>query len=249
MLKILIYFILFILAYCNHGFIIVYDTENSRSFQYRDCVYFMKEPEIPYCERPYLKPTEQKKMNTCAHSGEKWLFSDLIKSNITPNEVLKWSSAIEMADNYANVYYNNDTYTRTSFLCNCTEQGTFGKYCEYKLTDANESFENIIEMQFKMRETYTANLFGLSIFPTYKTLALNCEVGLLDLDWRYICDGYQQCMYGVDEENCDLLEFNECEDNEYRCTNGMCIDEEFWLDSKRSQLERFIEIFVYLSIR
>jgi len=97
MLKILIYFILFILAYCNHGFIIVYDTENSRSFQYRDCVYFMKEPEIPYCERPYLKPTEQKKMNTCAHSGEKWLFSDLIKSNITPNEVLKWSSAIEMA--------------------------------------------------------------------------------------------------------------------------------------------------------
>jgi hypothetical protein len=39
-------------------------------------------------------------------------------------------------------------------------------------------------------------------------------------------------MDGTDEENCDLLEFNECEDNEYRCINGMCIDEEYWLDGK-----------------
>ncbi|CAF1551514.1 unnamed protein product [Adineta ricciae] len=29
---------------------------------------------------------------------------------------------------------------------------------------------------------------------------------------------------------CDLLEFNECEEDEYRCDNGMCIPEDFWLD-------------------
>jgi hypothetical protein len=36
----------------------------------------------------------------------------------------------------------------------------------------------------------------------------------------------------MDEENWDKLEFNECEDDEFRCTNGMCISEEFWLDGE-----------------
>ena len=43
---------------------------------------------------------------------------------------------------------------------------------------------------------------------------------MLCLDWRDICDGQQDCLDGYDEENCDKLEFNECEDGEYRCTNG-----------------------------
>ncbi len=37
---------------------------------------------------------------------------------------------------------------------------------------------------------------------------------------------------GWDEENCDKLEFNECDDNEYRCLNDMCIPESFFLDSE-----------------
>ena len=37
-------------------------------------------------------------------------------------------------------------------------------------------------------------------------------------------------MNGVDEDHCELLEFNECEDDEYRCANGMCIPEQYWLD-------------------
>ncbi len=42
--------------------------------------------------------------------------------------------------------------------------------------------------------------------------------------------GKQQCMDGLDEDYCDKLEFNECEYDEYRCLNGMCIPEEYWLD-------------------
>ena len=42
--------------------------------------------------------------------------------------------------------------------------------------------------------------------------------------------GKQQCMDGVDEDFCELLELNECEEDEYRCLNGMCIPEEYWLD-------------------
>jgi hypothetical protein len=37
-------------------------------------------------------------------------------------------------------------------------------------------------------------------------------------------------MEGLDEDHCEMLEFNECEDDEYRCANGMCIPEEYWLD-------------------
>jgi hypothetical protein len=37
-------------------------------------------------------------------------------------------------------------------------------------------------------------------------------------------------MDGLDEDYCDKLEFNECEYDEYRCLNGMCIPEEYWLD-------------------
>ena len=37
-------------------------------------------------------------------------------------------------------------------------------------------------------------------------------------------------MYGIDEDHCDELEYNECDNNEYRCYDGSCIAEEYWLD-------------------
>jgi hypothetical protein len=59
-----------------------------------------------------------------------------------------------------------------------------------------------------------------------------CDSDLLCLDWRDICDGFQQCMFDYDEENYDKLEFNECDNNEYQCTNGMCIPDEYLLDGE-----------------
>ncbi len=44
--------------------------------------------------------------------------------------------------------------------------------------------------------------------------------------------GTQNCMDGTDEENCDEVEMNECEQNEFRCLNGLCIPEEYWVDGK-----------------
>ncbi len=44
--------------------------------------------------------------------------------------------------------------------------------------------------------------------------------------------GAQNCMDGIDEENCDEMEMNECAKNEFRCQNGLCIPEEYWLDGK-----------------
>jgi hypothetical protein len=44
-------------------------------------------------------------------------------------------------------------------------------------------------------------------------------------------------MYGYDEENCDKLEFNECSDDEYRCMNGMCIPDQYFLDGEYDCLD------------
>ena len=52
-----------------------------------------------------------------------------------------------------------------------------------------------------------------------------------------MCLGKQQCMDGVDEDHCELLEFNECEDDEYRCANGMCIPEQYWLDGEKDCMD------------
>ncbi|CAF4819330.1 unnamed protein product, partial [Rotaria sp. Silwood2] len=53
------------------------------------------------------------------------------------------------------------------------------------------------------------------------------------LDWTEICDGKVDCLDGgLDEQNCWQLEVNDCEDNEYRCTNGQCIPYTFFLDEE-----------------
>ena len=56
-------------------------------------------------------------------------------------------------------------------------------------------------------------------------------------------------MNGTDENNCDLLEFNECEENEYRCVNGMCIAEEYWLDGKYYKVTYDYKRRKYISFR
>lgn len=45
--------------------------------------------------------------------------------------------------------------------------------------------------------------------------------------------GLQQCADGTDEDDCQHLLLNECDpEYEYRCKNGMCIDQEYFLDGE-----------------
>jgi hypothetical protein len=138
-----------------------------------------------------------------------------------------------MADLYARVFYNRSLINNNDdrFVCNCTIAGTFGRYCEYQLTHQAKTFGEAIKAQFQQKEygdSWNTQRYGKIL--CYETLP--CPSSPLCLDWREICDGIQRCSNGIDEENCDKLEFNECEDDEFRCTNGMCISEEFWLDGK-----------------
>jgi hypothetical protein len=236
--------IICLLVLCD-GRILLYDTENLKPALGRfDCIYVRDQVssdhggssagKIPYCRRPNVKKGFQRSIDKCENGGQLKLFVDLLKENVRPSQVLEWNSGIEMADKYAVFYSTNSTLIgandRQDFLCHCIQSSTFGKYCEYQLTHESNSFEASQSLHTHNRLLVPFLHQYLGDIVCYKTLL--CDFGLLCLDWRNICDGEQQCTDGLDEENCDKLEFNECEDDEYRCLNGMCIAEEYWLDGK-----------------
>ena len=86
-----------------------------------------------------------------------------------------------------------------------------------------------------MRNEYNqaARIYGDIV--CYETLT--CDSGLLCLDWQEICHEIQQCFESRDEENCELLEMNGYGlEDEFRCTSGMCIPDQFFLDGERDCL-------------
>jgi len=215
-----------------HAHVLLYDTEASDIAQYFDCIYWTTNATRKYCRRENIKKIFDSTVNNnCTNGGETWFFNDLAEQNISPTDVLSWSSSVERVDDYAHFYYNNQQEFNHEFLCNCTRPGTFGLRCEYELLHETITFEGAIMAQFNQKEQDPDGMQRYGDILCYQPV-FECDYGLLCLDWRDICDGQQQCINGTDEENCDLLEFNECEDDEYRCDNGMCITEEYWLDGK-----------------
>jgi hypothetical protein len=113
-------------------------------------------------------------------------------------------------------------------ICQCLQPGSFGKNCEYQLP-RGQTFEETLKWQFDIRDENQEKVQIYGDVVCHETL--QCDSGVLCLDWRDICDGIQQCLSGKDEENCDLLEMNQCDqEEEYRCMNGMCIPQAFFLD-------------------
>jgi hypothetical protein len=210
---------------------LLYNTENSEATEAYDCLYYTQgEETVPFCRRPGAPYVLDYNSTKCFNGGKKWFYEDLLANETTPWTVLSWSSSVENADNYAHAFYNRSVkVSKAEFVCNCVRQGTFGKYCEYEMPLDRTSFSNALKFRLS-REDYLYGHQNWGAILCYTTL--NCSYGMLCLDWRDICDHHQNCMDGLDEENCDKLEFNECEDDEYRCMNGMCIPEEYWLDGK-----------------
>lgn len=223
----LILILMIIINPCR-SFILVYNTEDTNYTGESDCVYFQEFSTIKYCVRLMQANRANKNMTMCVH-GQRWNFSKLLEKQISPWDVLSWSSSVEKADNYARIFYNHSSvFEEDSFLCNCTA-GYFGKWCQFGLGSDISLFSTALERYFQGRTNPQAHQMWGQII-CYNTL--QCEYGMLCLDWRNICDKQQNCMNGIDEEHCDLLEFNECDDNEYRCNDGMCIPDEYWLDGK-----------------
>jgi hypothetical protein len=214
----------------------VYNTENGHLTNKFDCIYHGVD-NIPFCrrfadgERVINLITE----NRCYNGGQRWNFSTLITLGIEPDNVLKWSSSIEKVDDYAAFYhyYNHITknITSDSFLCDCSiRKGVFGKFCTYILMYDAHSVNEALDNQFSNRDSFWFFHQAMGSILCYVTLI--CDSGSLCLEWRDICDGHQNCMDGWDEMNCNILEFYECDENEYRCSNGMCIPDAYFLDGK-----------------
>lgn len=208
--------------------IYLFNTGDNDAVEYYDCVVL---DAIPYCRRP-VSPVDLHRNNqtfVCYFNNKIRTFEEMRRQNRTPYEIVhEFQSSIEKAEEYA-LYLSG--YANSSALCECLSR-YFGKNCEYQII--SETWHvTLPESQKWQNEQKEKNRLQMQIHR--KTLCyttLKCDYGLLCLDWRDICDGRQQCMNGVDEEACDLLEFNECEDDEYRCSNGMCIPDVYFLDGK-----------------
>jgi hypothetical protein len=87
---------------------------------------------VPYCIRPNNITIRAGTRNECENGGEQKYFVDLLKQNVRPCEVFKWSSSVDMSDKYAAFYYNNYSMFKSNenqaFLCHCTYPSTFGRY-------------------------------------------------------------------------------------------------------------------------
>ena len=210
--------------------IYLYDTEDGPSLEFFDCVYYK---DLAYCRRPSDPVTVQrdKVSGQCYQNGTIHSFISLLSNNISVSTVLhQWKSSIDKVEQYS-FYLEQQIRSEDDdkkYLCQCTHPRSFGKKCAYLLPIDNSTFEATLTWEVRMRFLNQDQAQVHSDIVCYTTL--KCNSGLLCLDWRDICDGVQQCLFGYDEENCDRLEFHECEDDEYRCMNGMCIPDQYFLD-------------------
>ncbi|CAF1405680.1 unnamed protein product [Adineta ricciae] len=198
----------------------------------------MYHQDLLYCRRP-TEPIVLKRDNDtqyCYNDGKIHTFSSLVNNSINASFIRhNWNSGIEKIEDYMN--YVTDEIN--NYICECTNSQSFGRHCEYILP-FGATFEETLQWELEERRKNKNDMQIYGDILCYKTIL--CDSGLMCLDWRDICDGFQQCMFGYDEENCDKLEFNECENDEYRCVNGMCIPDQYFLDGDYDCMDTTDEI-------
>ncbi|CAF3923216.1 unnamed protein product [Adineta steineri] len=176
---------------------------------------------IPYCFRPLNKTKELFFIN-----NEKLTFEQFYLKNISSFDLLSWSYPIDLIETYE-LYLNNKNLSN-KIISNCT-QPWFGLQCQYSFEFTEQmSLNNIILKQFQKKSSYKDLTRDINEIPCYIHLQCYSNGLLLCLDWREICNGYIDCIDNYfDELYCFQMEINQCELNEYRCHNGLCIPQEF----------------------
>lgn len=187
---------------------------------------------IPYCIRPFNKTEEREVSLRRSGISSNFTFDVLKRKNVTIQDLLLWSAPIDLVERYQN-YLDTPTFALASELFyNCTLLW-FGRFCQYTF-DSKEPFGEIVSKTFdaKANGTNSTSVNDITNLTCYMYLHCNRGPAPICLDWREICDGRIDCLGdGIDEKNCFNLEINECEQNEYRCHNGMCIPEQFINDN------------------
>ncbi|CAF4581754.1 unnamed protein product, partial [Rotaria sp. Silwood2] len=158
-------------------------------------------------------------------------FAELYKENITSQQLYIWSAPIDIIERYQ-LFLNQlplsmETSMSTQLYYNCTLP-RFGSICQYEFDYYKANYSSLNEM---INDFYHEHKYKPNTLTCYINLECNRGPVPACLDWSEICDGKIDCLDGGrDEEYCWQLEINECEENQYRCTNGQCIPLTFFRD-------------------
>lgn len=191
---------------------------------------------LSYCRRPEFDyHIEISQMN--GSISNVLTFYDLLKNGVVIHDLLLWSAPIDVIERYQEYLEKPDVFSSIQFFYNCTD-GWFGLQCEYTFPNIKtHSFSDVIQYSFLKKplpNTPRSDVLNYTNHTLYKYLS-SCDRGpgpATHLDWREICDGKVDCVdVGEDEMNCFALEISECADNEFRCHNGQCIPQEFYMDN------------------
>ena len=182
-----------------------------------------------YCLRP-SGTIERSVDKNISHHREDFTFIELRRLNITTEQLLLWSASIDLAEQYQ--HYLNHPITSpllNQTFFNCT-QSRFGSHCQYsfvvgEVTTLSEILEAVRYAQWNFTDPHKVT--NLTCY-----VHLKCDRGgpPMCLDWREVCDGRIDCLDGgLDEAHCFELEINECDEKQFRCANGLCVAEEYWI--------------------
>ena len=232
---------LLLCAFRGNTEIYLWNTNDVLTSEFYDCVR-VHSSSLDYCRRrkEAIPLSRNNETTECEQNGgEQHRFRELRSKNVSLTTILlQWKSSLERLEDY--LRYREDSSSQfDGSICECHQRGIFGKNCESQLP-VGETFEETLRWQLLMREKNPEKVQIYGDVVCYETL--ECDSGVLCLDWREICDGVQHCLEGRDEENCDLLEMNQCDEDEYRCANEMCIPAEFFLDGEMDCLDWSNEI-------
>ena len=152
-------------------------------------------------------------------------FEQLKRAGANVSDLLLWFVPLDIADLYSAYLTGTIVDDLVQYICNCSSLTTFGRYCEYSFEDGISTIEGLFNSSINGKKT---SYPGERLLPCYQ-LTNNTEQCL---DYRDICDGEWETENGEDELYCELIETNTCNDYEFRCRNGLCIDREFFFDGQ-----------------
>ena len=182
---------------------------------------------IPFCFRPADNFSESFEVLD-GLPYKKLSFEELRLDSIYAQQLFSWSTSIEIIERYQ-AYLNAPNTLANEYFYNCTPP-RFGLGCQYSFEFSNVlSFNEIVERDFGGRIAYSESSDMTVQVPCYVLLNCHRHGQPWCLDWREVCDGVVDCFdESTDEQSCFEMEKNECNDDEFRCHNGLCVSHEFW---------------------
>jgi hypothetical protein len=158
-------------------------------------------------------------------------FLTLKNENVTTDDLINWLVPFDTIEEYAEYLLGSSSIVNdNSSICKC-KRHHFGSACEYYFVTNSSTIKLLIVTQQKEMS------LDLEELSTSFVDEIECKMTDHVLQWHHICDGVVNCQNAVDELNCHLLEFNECDVDEVQCRNGMCIPKEFLFDGTMDCLD------------